>query len=215
MEEINPVDAAGGGAELGGAATGAGGEGARGGDGAGGDGGGCSDPARCPGEDSECQARACNGGACGVANEPTGTLVSRQTMGDCVDRICDGLGVVVDQPNDADTPDDGNDCTADVCSAGAPDNPPLPVGTACSSSSMCDGMGSCVECVSPADCVAAETCVAGLCSATLCQNGVHDGAETDLDCGGPDCGACVAGLGCQVDADCVGGDCLPTLLCGP
>ena len=35
-----------------------------------------------------------------------------------------------------------------------------------------------------------------------CNNGEKDGAETDVDCGGPECGTCVAGKACAANADC-------------
>lgn len=35
-----------------------------------------------------------------------------------------------------------------------------------------------------------------------CGNGVQDGSETDVDCGGPDCWLCTPGQGCGEDLDC-------------
>src|SRR5690606_19025413 len=40
-----------------------------------------------------------------------------------------------------------------------------------------------------------------------CQNGVMDGMETGTDCGGPECGACPNGQGCDGEADCISGYC--------
>ena len=40
-----------------------------------------------------------------------------------------------------------------------------------------------------------------------CQNGVRDGAETDVDCGGGTCPPCATGKACLVDADCASGGC--------
>lgn len=45
----------------------------------------------------------------------------------------------------------------------------------------------------------------GQCS---CTNGVKDGSETDVDCGGPDCPKCADGLGCGGNADCDNGHCV-------
>ena len=36
-----------------------------------------------------------------------------------------------------------------------------------------------------------------------CTNEVHDGDETDEDCGGPNCGPCEAGKGCLNPTDCI------------
>ncbi len=41
---------------------------------------------------------------------------------------------------------------------------------------------------------------------TQCENGVQDGAETDLDCGG-ECAGCNDGAKCAADTDCVSGFC--------
>src|SRR5690349_18330609 len=38
-------------------------------------------------------------------------------------------------------------------------------------------------------------------SKAMCQDGVKDGSETDIDCGGP-CAPCAALLGCAQAADC-------------
>jgi hypothetical protein len=40
-----------------------------------------------------------------------------------------------------------------------------------------------------------------------CANGIKDGSETDVDCGGGDCPACEDGKKCAEDADCLGGEC--------
>jgi hypothetical protein len=40
-----------------------------------------------------------------------------------------------------------------------------------------------------------------------CSDGITDGKETDVDCGGPDCPKCGVARACQVGTDCV------TLLC--
>jgi hypothetical protein len=45
-------------------------------------------------------------------------------------------------------------------------------------------------------------------SVFICQNGKKDGAESDVDCGGPDCGGCANGKACTADSDCAGGYCL-------
>jgi hypothetical protein len=40
-----------------------------------------------------------------------------------------------------------------------------------------------------------------------CRNRVRDGNETDIDCGGPDCGSCLSGRRCEEDSDCASGEC--------
>lgn len=40
-----------------------------------------------------------------------------------------------------------------------------------------------------------------------CDDGVQNGGETDVDCGGPTCEACSAGASCDGDSDCAAGWC--------
>src|SRR5688572_23304953 len=40
-----------------------------------------------------------------------------------------------------------------------------------------------------------------------CSDGVQNGDETDVDCGGPDCSPCADGGACLVDGDCESGTC--------
>jgi hypothetical protein len=44
-----------------------------------------------------------------------------------------------------------------------------------------------------------------------CVDGIQNGAETDIDCGGADCVPCSIGEGCLVDSDCGGGLCVADL----
>lgn len=62
----------------------------------------------------------------------------------------------------------------------------------------------------PGQCGAGEACTEGLCygrAPSLCQDGLRDGSETDVDCGGGGCQPCTGGRGCITDADCVSGSC--------
>ncbi|MFT3771770.1 MAG: DNRLRE domain-containing protein [Minicystis sp.] len=54
---------------------------------------------------------------------------------------------------------------------------------------------------------ASGVCVNGTCHAPTCNDGVHNGAETSLDCGGPSCPACALGQTCQAASDCTSGVC--------
>jgi hypothetical protein len=45
-------------------------------------------------------------------------------------------------------------------------------------------------------------------SASMCADGVKDGDETDVDCGGAACGRCAPGRACAAGSDCEGGACL-------
>jgi hypothetical protein len=74
-----------------------------------------------------------------------------------------------------------NNCASGTCSCA----PSCPIGNPCS------GNGDC------ASGVCADVCVAA-----GCGDGVKNGGETDVDCGGPDCGPCGPGKVCGGPSDC-------------
>lgn len=49
-------------------------------------------------------------------------------------------------------------------------------------------------------------CVSGVC-ASSCTDGIKDGAETGVDCGGGTCPTCATGVSCLVNSDCTSGTC--------
>lgn len=63
------------------------------------------------------------------------------------------------------------------------------------------------QCLSNDDCLSGVCDTEqGLCLEPTCEDGVANGEETDLDCGGP-CLPCADGAGCRDDSDCVSGSC--------
>jgi cysteine-rich repeat protein len=46
------------------------------------------------------------------------------------------------------------------------------------------------------------------CLLATCDDGLKSNAETDVDCGGPDCGKCNNGKVCAANSDCVSGACV-------
>jgi hypothetical protein len=66
-----------------------------------------------------------------------------------------------------------------------------PVGASCSSSA---------ECLS-------GICIIGVCRAPSCSDGIFNGDESDLDCGGS-CGGCDPGEDCGMDSDCASNICM-------
>jgi len=64
------------------------------------------------------------------------------------------------------------------------------------------------ECTTDADCEDGEVCVGGACVPGSCNDGIQNGAETDVDCGGGECPTCPDGGGCQTDSDCQSGNCV-------
>ena len=166
--------------------------------------GGCTAASECPGTDTDCEARSCVAGVCGFTFSAAGTATTAQTAGDCQASVCDGMGATTAQDDDADILDDQNDCTADVCMAGAPENKPLESGMACTGGGgkVCDGGGKCVECVVAAAC-ASGVCEKNNCIAASCLDKVKNNTETDVDCGGADCNPCAEGKVCAAGTDCI------------
>ncbi len=108
--------------------------------------------------------------------------------------------------------DDGNPCTDDVCSNGVARHSPTTVSTRCATG-ICDGIGQCVECLSSRDCTAPAVCnitthSCGSASGS-CTDGIKNGDETGVDCGGAcaPMSQCSNGGGCAVGMDCVSGLC--------
>jgi hypothetical protein len=51
-------------------------------------------------------------------------------------------------------------------------------------------------------------CASGICQAPTCGDGVKNGSETDVDCGGTSCPACGLDRTCNVPVDCAPGACV-------
>ncbi len=75
---------------------------------------------------------------------------------------------------------------------------------------VCEGCAEGEGCRAGGDC-ASGVCdpSASTCAPSTCSDGVRNGDETDLDCGGS-CPGCVDGLLCALDPDCASGFCDPT-----
>lgn len=168
----------------------------------------CVEPEDCPGTDTECRTRTCADFRCGVEYQPDGTPLFTQIDGNCRELRCDGAGEETNAVDDADLPDDGHDCTDDLCVAGAPSHPPFAAGTACfeAGGHFCTAAGTCVECLAPDDC-ASGVCHANACAAASCDDDLQNGHETDVDCGGGTCPACTPGSVCADGPDCDSGIC--------
>ncbi len=167
----------------------------------------CFVPEDCPHE--PCQTPVCETNVCGtfpVTGPPTLPVPDPD---DCQAPVCAG-GVLGQQADDTDLPDDQNPCTADACAAGVPSNTPLPVSQVPGCQGICDGMGACVACLDDAGCMADEHCEAGACYS--CQNGIQDPGETGVDCGDPVCLACL-GTACTLGNTCASGVCQDLVCC--
>ncbi|MBK8257643.1 MAG: hypothetical protein IPK82_33855 [Polyangiaceae bacterium] len=168
-------------------------------------------PAQCPEPSSECKVAACSAqGACIEKDAPDGQPASAQVEGDCKQNVCQkGQPAAVNDGKDVEN--DGQDCTTDSCEAGLPKHEPTLEGK-CEQAGgkVCDafGSGTCVGCNVDLDCEGdpeGKTFCddAQVCVVPDCLDAEHNGAETDVDCGGPDCAPCLEGSMCEVDADCL------------
>jgi hypothetical protein len=135
----------GGGAEAGGSGASDGGGGSAGMGGHGGVGASC-DPTRCPPSAESCTVAACVEDRCDLEPAPADTFVSGGMVADCKKVVCDGLGNEVVVDDTADSLDDGNECTTDVCYFGLPFSFPVPTGAPCSQNGTYCDAGQCVTC---------------------------------------------------------------------
>ena len=100
-----------------------------------------------------------------------------------------------------------NNCTEASCGDGFVQlgEEPCDDGNACTDASQCQG-GACVATESTI-CADNNPCLDGTCTLSTCEDGLHAGAETDQDCGGPACAPCTPGARCAQGPDCASGVC--------
>lgn len=178
--------------------------------------GDCVNPQKdCSGNPGFCNTWGCNGSMeCVLVPVPDGTPLPPevQILGDCQSTAC-VAGEPSSLADDLDIADDANACTADVCTNGIPTNFPLPVNTPCGvGGGFCDGNGICANCLDLV-CPDGMECDPATITCVFidCFNGIQDGAETDVDCGSPDCAKCTDGQGCLDAASCQSNHCVAAL----
>jgi hypothetical protein len=207
---------------------------------------GCKLPSQCD-DQNPCTTDHCDAadGACFHLELDGGPAPeSEQIRGDCALLYCTA-GAPVTQIDLGDVPDDGLTCTAGTCGLDGPRQIPLPAGSPCNDGGgkKCDGLGTCVECLSNDDCAPPLSCggagvvndcgcipfgcpqlgltcgaVADGCGGVVgCNDAVRNGSESDVDCGGDPTSCptrCADGRSCLA-----GGDCMSTFcaggVCGP
>lgn len=99
----------------------------------------CLSASQCPGQDTTCQTRTCNGGICGTSNAISGTA--------CIENggtVCDGTGDCVQCVTSVNC-SAGDYCSSGVCV------PCIPGGGSCSTTNQCCGGYQCQSnfCVNP------------------------------------------------------------------
>lgn len=164
---------------------------------------GCGSDADCP-ADEMCVDHYCDVATtlCQSMPKPDGDLPD-DAPGDCMVSACAG-GIVVMNINDADVPNDNNECTVDACMEGTSSNNPAAPETMCATG-VCDGVSACVECVTAANCMGDSSCATNMCFS--CQDNTKNGTESDIDCGSDCSTKCADGASCAVDTDCFYGTC--------
>ncbi|UQA57893.1 hypothetical protein [Polyangium aurulentum] len=129
---------------------------------------------------------------------------------------------VLDSGEDCDdgnnAPNDGcTECKVDECFTCSKDPGKLSIcmagmaGQTCEMTKVCDANGACVECLD------SSTCDGGYCfqgSCAKCDDGMKNGDETDVDCGGTTCTKCTQGKTCQIGGDCESAFCTDGVCCG-
>ncbi len=88
---------------------------------------------------------------CGTEPVASGMQAGNQVIGDCKVFECDGAGTLQANPDDADLPDDMNDCTTDTCIGGEPAFTPLPSGDTCAASACEPLLEQRRRCVEPSE----------------------------------------------------------------
>ena len=133
-----------------------------------------------------CAARCALGDACLLASDCA-------TQSDCVNNLC-ALSPCFDSSKSGDETD--VDCGGATCSARCAD------GKACAQAS---------------DCQAGLACsTSSVCTSDLCNDGLKDNGESDIDCGGASCAArCAQGESCRASSDCTSGLICENTLCAP
>jgi hypothetical protein len=173
-------------------------------------------------EDDDCATMVCDPKSQTCAEEPS-----------CTNNMVDGEESDVDCGGSECPPcDDGSGCDSDGdCASGVCDEEAgvcLPAScmdqTQNADETDIDCGGSCPDdCDDGEGCENDDDCISGacdegknICSSRACDDNVHNGDETDVDCGGSCPNDCDDGLGCIDGDDCISQVCDPlTLTCTP
>eukprot|EP00877_Chromochloris_zofingiensis_P011489 jgi/Chrzof1/6594/Cz19g02010.t1 len=162
---------------------------------------------------ADCLSDNCGGGRCLEATTcHNGIKDGRETAVDCGGGGCNAACDVGERCGSV------WDCYSKICNAGY-----CASATTCSNKVRdgretdvdCGGGGCAARCAVGFQCQTGGDCVTGICTAGYCQpppptctDGITNGQETDVDCGGPVCKPCQAQQLCRNDSDCDNSQCL-------
>lgn len=169
---------------------------------------GCPDGTICT-EDADCASSVCDDevGECVAASCDDGRLNQDESDVDCGGTACgacpDGAGC-----------NEASDCESEICEANVCVAPSCTDGLPNGRETDVDCGGPvCASCPTGSDCALARDCQSLVCDQTTlqcaeasCEDGVRNGEEVDVDCGG-DCGGCAVGQFCSRNEDCASGVC--------
>jgi hypothetical protein len=110
----------------------------------------------------------------------------------------------------------GRDCASGVCAGGKCAAPTCSDGVrnGGETGTDCGGPGCTAKCAEGAGCAegrrdcASGMCAGGACAAPTCEDGLKNGDETDVDCGGGFCPQCRGQRACWRDSDCKSESCV-------
>ncbi len=178
----------------------------------------CNDLLAC-GVAADCKSQVCTGAVCQVPTHDDKVKNGDETGVDCggpTANKCD-VGGGCDDANGA------RDCTSLVCKGSVCQAPSHDdkVKNGDETGVDCGGPTSGKRCADGDGCDvanAARDCESLVCKNSVCQapsdsDGVKNGKETDLDCGGPNAKACKPTDDCLVDTDCSTKACGPSKTC--
>ncbi|MEM6292135.1 MAG: hypothetical protein AAGA54_12745 [Myxococcota bacterium] len=167
------------------------------------DGDGCS-------IDDDCVSLNCDEGTCVAPTCDDGIQNQGESDVDCGGPNCDACddGETCNEPADCDsgTCTPLGICVSPGCTDGVQNGDETDVDCGGGTCGPCDDGETCEE---NADCLS-EVCIemGNVCAAPSCDDGITNGNETDIDCGGPDCDACDDGDDCILSFDCMSLVCL-------
>jgi hypothetical protein len=161
------------------------------------------------GAGTDCTSGVCTGGVCAAATCADGVKNGTETAIDCGGATCPKCAA-------GKTCVAASDCTSGVCTAGV-----------CAAATCVDvvkngtetdvdcGGGACPTCANGKICIvngdcASANCSGGVCAAPgpTCVDGVKNGTESDIDCGGAVCVKCANGKTCGASSDCSSNSCV-------
>jgi hypothetical protein len=96
------------------------------------------------------------------------------------------------------------DAGSGTCPTPTPTPPPTPTSTPTPAGCFPNGQNGCAT---NAQCCSLN-CMFGQCQTPTCSDGIKNGNETGIDCGGGTCSTCGTGQGCNGGSDCTSGVCM-------